>query len=170
MELSNSLINVGLYDIKWAVENQYETDIKWIALNVVSLLSQGKQYRNKHKKDFKKLVGRPLYTATTQPNLGWSGWWQDVIDITAIISGQTKPYVEKCLYPLTKDENNLVSVRLRYFCYTSKRPVFGESNQLKKDGDGKPYMWIFSQGKLHPVPEQFLKEQLILWDNRGLFE
>lgn len=171
MKLSDNLTNVSLYDIKWAVENQYETDVKWIALNVVSLFSQPQQYKKIHKKHFKELVGRAYYTSRVSPTCNWSGWWQDVIDVVSVISGQTKPYVEKQLFSLTHSsrESELLSIRLRYFSYTSKRPVFGQSAQLPTDDEDKPYMWVFSQGKLKAVPEQFLKEQLILWDNKDLF-
>lgn len=172
MKLNDNLTNVSLYDIKWAVKNQYETDVKWVALNVVSLFSQPQQYRKLHKKHFKELVGRTFYTSHTNPACNWSGWWQDIIDVVSVISGQTKPFIEKQLFSLTHSsrETELVSIRLRYFSYTSRRPMFGESSQLKKDDYGKPYMWIIYQDELHPVPEQFLKEQLVLWNNRDLLK
>lgn len=170
MELSNSLDSMTLYDIKWAVENHYETDIKWVALNVISLLSQPQPYKKIHKKHFKEIVGRTYYTSHTSPSCNWSGWWQDAIDVIAAITNQSSSCVEyelKC-FTHPHNEDNLLSIRLRYFGYTNKKPVFAESAKLQKDDDSKPYMWVYIHNMLTPVPEQYLKEQLILWDNKDI--
>ena len=163
--LSDSLTAVTICDIEWAVKHNYETDTKWVALNLVSLLSN-KSRLARNRKEFKKLLCYSLYSSRTNPMCEWSGLYLDLVKLVSIITNKHIVVVEGELRSLTKNESLEHSIRLRWFSNASKNPLFGESVHLKRDENGNFYMWIYnSEGKLIQVPEQLLKEQLILWDN-----
>ena len=126
ISLSDSLTEVTIKDLKWAIENNYETDVKWVALNLVSLLSS-KHKPTQKRSEFKELVNHSLYTTHIHPMCLWSGWYNDLVELTAVLTNKSF---------------------------------------VKKDAENNYYMWIYnSNKKLIQVPQQLLKEQLILWDN-----
>ena len=163
--LSDSLTEVTIHDIEWAVKQKYETDTKWIALNLVSLLSN-KSKLSRNKREFKELVGYSLYSSKISPMCNWSGSYKDLIKLVSVISNKHITTVESDLNSLIRNESSEYSIRLRKFSHTSKNPLYGESVRLNKDDNGNFYMWMYdSRERLIQVPEQMLKEQLIFWDN-----
>ena len=168
MELSNSLTEVTLHDIKWAVDNGYRNDVKWVVMNVVSILSNKKRI-HRNKKEFKEITGKSLYCPTSSPACDWCGWLGDVIILTSVICKKHPISIERQLHQLTRDESKELNIRLRHFSYCKRNPIYGESSQLKKDELGNYYMWDYSHfGMLMQIPEQLMKEYLLLWENRDL--
>lgn len=165
MNLSDNLQEVTLMDLKWSHDASYETDVKWLAMNIISILSN-KDRLLQNKKEFKMLTGQSLYVPTSFPANNWSGSYQDVVTLTAVLSGKNTLVVINELNSLTFDEDKELSIRLRRFSGIRRNPLYGESSKLKKDDVGNYYLWAYdSTGKLVQVPEYHLKSQLLLWES-----
>lgn len=164
MNLSESLDTVTISDIKWAIKHNYETDIKWVALNLTSLLSNNNR-RLVNNREFKKIVLHSFYSSNSSPVCDWSGWYPDLIELTTILTGEPFTRVKSVVNSLTHDEESHINIRLRNF-QRVKKPLFGQSKHLKIDEKGNYYTWMYDSNKvLVQVPEQTLKEQLIIWES-----
>ena len=163
IELSDSLTSIDLYDIKYAAK-YCGVDEVWLTMNIVSILSN-KLNVSKNKKAYESLVGHPLHLSCSYPAKNWNGQWNDILDIVANFTGKKSSDIGYTMYKYTKNENNELSIRLRYFNRNHKKPVYGQSSQLKQDLDGNYYVWMYdNNGKLHQVPQQYLKEYLLEFD------
>lgn len=166
MELSDNLEFVTLQDLQWAVKNNYECSIPWVAMNVVSILCN-KSRLPQNKKEFKKLTGRSLYVPTSSPANKWSGCYDDVVLATCfIIKGRFDKSVESAVNHIPHNDYEEYSIRLRRFTTCKRNPVYGHSVCLKKDELGNFYMWNYNKDRvLTQISEQGLKFQLMLWDS-----
>lgn len=166
IQLSESLTNVTLLDLKWAVNQRYvEPDPIWVGLNSISLISTYKAGQL-NKLGYQELTQKRFPVRIKN---GWCGNWSDLINLVSKIVEIPSGQVEYQLKRFTQlNGENPLSIRLRNFYPDYK--VFAQGVNLPKDGDD--VFWLYDYHplthKLRPIPMQLLKEQFMEYESRYL--
>lgn len=159
--LTESLTQVELSDIQYAIKSGFIScnDIEWISLNIVSILSNKDSKRVENfKADYYKITGKSY----SCPNNEWSGYWKNVVELVHKLTNLSKDTINKRMCKFGNSDK-LVNLRMRKF--GNNLTVFAPSKELPHDYYDNYYLWSYIGGKLRPVPEQLIKEQLLEYED-----